>query len=339
MPAKDPLRVLIIGFGMISIGYSRDQKMKKFFKIATHYEAIVSNENFSLIGVVDPSAESKFQASLLNHVFPIYECAEAVPNKNDVDMIVLATPPHVRQGIMEQFPNLCAIIVEKPISNDLPGAESFAKACKSKSIKLYVNTGRRYDTRIQELANGVIQTLGDLQGIFCTYGNGIKNNGFHLIDLITMFAGKVSWVQALPHKDETVSFEEFLGRTFPFTLGLGSGVCVMVQSLDYKHYREMSMELWGAKSKLLFCLEGLLYSITHRKEHRFSEHDFELEFDSSTYGVTGQGVALQNLYKLVANDNHLGTYDQRHISDALHVMNVIESLELSVTKGFKKVCL
>ena len=39
--------------------------------------------------------------------------------------------------------------------------------------------------------------IGKIQSAFGLYGNGLKNNGSHLIDWARMFLGEVSWVQSL----------------------------------------------------------------------------------------------------------------------------------------------
>ena len=337
MHVRKPIRTLIIGFGMISIGYSRDPKMKKYFQVATHYDAIMENENYSLIGVVDPSDRAKLQASHVNSSMPIYKNIELVPNKEDVDLIVLATPPNQRLGIIDHFPNLHSVIVEKPIGNDLISSEEFVKSCEVRSIFLYVNISRKYDQKLLEYKNGFEKQLGNIQGIFCTYGNGLKNNGFHLIDLITMFAGKVSWVQALHVGKSGSRKSQPVDSSFPFILGLSSGVCAMVQALDYAHYREMSMEIWGEKSKILFCLEGLLSVTVAREKHRFSEGNSELAFDKPLVQITGQGIAMRNLYKVVSDNYHSGFYDGSSVSNALHVMSVIECLNGSLTRKCEKV--
>ena len=45
--------------------------------------------------------------------------------------------------------------------------------------------------------NNLNKDIGKIQSAFGLYGNGLNNNGTHLIDWSRMFLGEVNWVQAI----------------------------------------------------------------------------------------------------------------------------------------------
>ena len=54
-----PLKTLLIGFGGIAHGLAVDDRMAKWFPVATHIQALEQNPNFQLTGIVDPDPHAR----------------------------------------------------------------------------------------------------------------------------------------------------------------------------------------------------------------------------------------------------------------------------------------
>jgi predicted dehydrogenase len=95
----------------------------------------------------------------------------------DVDLVLLATPPHFRP---EHFRAAVAagkhVFVEKPVAVDAPGVRSVLKTCADASAKnLSVVSGLcwRYDKGMRETFRRIHDgSVGDIVALQCTYNTG-----------------------------------------------------------------------------------------------------------------------------------------------------------------------
>ena len=125
------------------------------------------------------------------------EDVNLLKNPEEFDVAVIAIPPIGRLEIIKKFPNLKAIILEKPIADNIDEAQKIFDFCKKNKILVEINFCKRFDKKILKHLESFSSDVGSIQAAFGLYGNGLRNNGSHLIDWARMFLGEVCWVQSL----------------------------------------------------------------------------------------------------------------------------------------------
>ena len=291
------MKSIIVGFGRIANSIRHDQKMAKYFPMASHAQVLDKHPAFDWIGVVDqlPAArkaawdEWQMEATNSPHTF------------SDAEFAVLAIPPAARLGVIEALPDLKAVLLEKPA-----GDEALLAHCDKRHIAVHVNFWRRGDDLYRELASWRLPAMiGAVQAVFCTYGNGLYNNGSHLVDFIRMLLGEVTNVK---RTTEPVRLG-VLGCSYPnvkddwhvgFNLTMASGVPVSVLPLDYRHYREFGVDIWGTAARLALYQESLGVFYYNRGEHRAMRDQREIENHRPVVIPSTQQTALYNFYSNIA---------------------------------------
>jgi predicted dehydrogenase len=216
-----------------------------------------------------------------------------------IKIVVLATPPNERLKILRQFPKCQGVIVEKPIGINIESSKKFLDYCLRNKIKVQVNYWRRADTLMQRFAKNKMKCLiGNVQGVLCVYGNGIKNNGIHLIDLLRMLFGDVtSWKvinKGIASNESPITGD----KNFSFALSLSNGVSALFLPLSYQYYRENSLVIYGTKGKLEFLNEGLVINRYKITPHRALSAAKEIKSDQS---IKYKSTSGQSLYRLYTN--------------------------------------
>jgi predicted dehydrogenase len=335
--ADRPFNTVLIGFGRIAAGYARDTRMARWFPYATHAQVLRAHPAYRWTAAVDPDPEARAVALRDWGVGEAVESVDFLADPASFDVAVLSTPPDIRTALLERLPSLKAVVVEKPIGSNVETAQAFLDACARRNIQVQVNFPRRGDAVMRQQAGSLTETIGRAQSAFVTYGNGLINNGSHIVDWVRMFLGEISSVRAVP-EGPVISEGPIPGDTsFPFVLGLESGTCVMVQPLSFSNFRENSLDIWGERGRLSFWQEGLSVAYAPRAEHRFLEAHFEIASDRPEAGTTGQGNAIFELYENLAGAISSGEQLWSDGQGALRVMTIVDALKRSRVDNGNKV--
>ena len=332
-------RTAVIGLGRISSKYLSDEKISKNIKYYTHLQVISQNKNFDLSAAVDTSKEACNYAEDNYDIKEVVTDIDDISNKENIDILVLATPPNFRLNIIKKFPSLVGIIVEKPLAENLEDAKHFLKECERCDIKVQVNLTRRSDSVMKDLSKeGMDDKIGKVQCVFGTYGRGINNYGIHLIDLAQMLFGKVLNVQSL---SENRTFKDN-GPLKPdynlsFLLNMENRLQVTMSPLDYDNYREGSFDIWGEKGRIEIVHEGLNFIYTDIGECRTLSGFKELSFDKNNMYSTGYGESLFNLYENLANAINYGEDLDSPGKSALVSQSIVDSIIRSYKMGGKRI--
>ena len=275
-----PLRTVIVGFGKIADTMRRDRRMARYFPDASHAQILKRHPAFDWLAVVDPSAEARARART---DWGIEICAADVadlPDPGQFTAAVIASPPGQRPHVLNGLPSLRAVLVEKPLGSSAAEAAAFVDACERRGIKVQVNYWRRGDDSLSALGSRTIpEHLGEIQAVFGLYGNGLRNNGSHLIDLVRMAAGEVIWVEALTGPQPGGG--PIPGDIHvPLALGLASGAVACLQPVAFSHYREVGLDVWGTKGRLQIVQEGLVTLLSPREANRGLEDAEEIASDA-----------------------------------------------------------
>lgn len=328
------LKTAIIGFGRIAHGYSSDPAMSKLYKYATHAQVLRDHPGFAWQTVVDPlesSREIACQKWGITHAAKSIEELESAP---EIEVAILSMPPDQRLKALEALPSLKAVLVEKPLASSLESARQFVDYCLKRNILLQVNLTRRADQATRELAAGrLAEIAGNIQVVNGIYGNGLLNNGTHMIDLCRMLFGEISSVQAIALAE---CFEEgpIVGDRNPaFVMYPSAGPAIVMRAVKFANYRENGLDIWGEKSRFAYMHGGMLLLDYPSCASRVLSTDKEIPHDCPRQHQSTLGHALysmyDNLYRSISGTDELWSSGE----SALQTASIIESIEDSLDAG------
>lgn len=292
----------VVGFGKIAHGYSADPKTKRYFPYCTHAEVLAKHPDFKWVAVVDRNASC---CEVAKRKWKINAIADDPKNlgkiAEKIEVLVLATPPKFRLKIIKHFPNLKAIVTEKPLGTNLVASTKFMQECDSRKILVQVNLWRRADSAMLQLAKGKIKKLiGEVQGVVGLYGNGIRNNAMHLIDLIRMLFGRICGTSRVKNSKHIRESPFPNDKNFPFTLRLNKGIIAYLMPLQFKFYREIGLLIWGTKGCLKILNEGLVLHKNSVTSHRAMRGAKEISTEKAIALKNSNGKGLYYLYTNLA---------------------------------------
>lgn len=320
-------KTVLVGLGQIAAQYADDPAMQETVTYATHAQVLADHPAFSWIAAIDSSSEACAYVQRKWNVETVITSLESLKEKENLEIAVIATPPEIRQSVLEFLPSLKGIIVEKPLGVSLRSSQEFVRECNDRKIKVQVNLTRRSDRIMKDLAKkSLLDRIGKVQAAFGVYGNGLLNNGTHMVDLVRMLIGEIIAVKAI--LPET-GFQEgpIKGdKNFSFLLVLENNVKVLMQPLCFTYYRENSIDIWGEKGRLEILHEGLHFVETPIGPCRSFAEGRELAADKRSIHPTGYGVALYDLYDNLANAVNHDVELESPGTSALRTALVIDSL-------------
>lgn len=294
------LRTIIVGFGKIGAGYADDPVMAKYFEYATHAQVLEKHPEFLWDACVDPSPAARQMAKERWGIVHAVATIKELPSGYQPDVVVVATPPSDREAVIESFPNAKAFVLEKPLASTAVEGAALMRKCRTRGAQVQVALWRRADAGLRLLADGGLQRLvGQIQGITGVYGNGVRNCGIHMIDMVRMLAGEVKSAQALSGKKESCG--PLQGDSdIAFHLELVSGVPVCYVPIKFQEYRENSIEIWGKAGRISILQEGLVAKVYHKRPNRAMQGEWEVDGDVADVFETSPGRAFYDLYTNLA---------------------------------------
>ena len=318
-------RVALLGFGRMAAGYAEDPIMARHYPYAAHAQVLRDHPRLDWKVVVEPdplarqTALSRWQVPVV--VSSIDELGDAAV---EIDIVVLATPPSVRQAIINKFPALRAVLAEKPLGTDLVSSYEFLKDCLERKLMVQVNFWRRADRCFREFADGSLADLiGEPMVVNCFYGNGLLNNGSHMVDMARMLYGEIEDFRVI---DQGASCENppIPGDINPtFSLRMSSGLIVSFAPIDFRFYRENGMIIWGSKGRLDILNEGLVLRHFPAVSNRAMSGEREIVNDGGDCLHSTVGDALYWMY-----DNLIEALD----ADDLRILHSPGSSALVTTR-------
>ncbi len=329
-----PFKTALVGFGKIAQGYARDPVMAKLMQYTSHAQVLRDHPAFDFCAVVDSALPALKQAqSDYPEIAIASSCAE-LTNGDDIQVLVLATPPDNRLCDIKVFNNLQAVIVEKPLGIDLKSSQEFLSYCQERNIRVQVNLLRRADSLTSELAAGTLtRHIGKLQSGFGLYGNGIKNNGVHMVDLVRLLLGPIERVIALPG----LAFTEgpiTADINLPFALTLVTGQSIFFSPVKFSAFRENGLQLIGDSGKLDYLHGGLSIYTTPLGPNRMVSGEMELVYDKPESIASTLGQAFYRMYDNLADNLHNGTPLCSSAQSALASTAIVEAILRSRDSGY-----
>ncbi len=324
---KKTYKTLLLGLGKMGAQYISDPFISESVKYATHAQVITDHPLFSFEAAVDISQNALKFVDKNFKVKKLCLSVRDIENPEEIEVLVLATPPINRLEVLAYFPNLKALIIEKPIGRNKKESYEFAKECKRRKLITQVNLSRRTDQIMNLLQKGELSDLiGEIQCGFGVYGNGILNYAIHTIDLLRMLVGEITSVQALNNSNsfQQGPLENDLNLSFNIYI---KNIQITIIPIDFNNYREGSIDLWGTKGRLEILQEGLTIRSTSMDKCRSLAGAYEINSNNSIYRDTGYSDAMYYLYDDLAKS--LSSGQNKTASDiysALENENIIDSI-------------
>jgi predicted dehydrogenase len=330
-----PYKTCLIGFGRISAGYAEDPVMARHYRYTTHAQVLNEHPRFAWQSVVDPSPEAQRAAQSTGRVTDVAPRIEDLAARNEIEVAVLATPPGpARIEALDAFPALRAVLVEKPLGRSLAESEAFLKRCAERKIAVQVNLWRRADTAFRRLAAGELAArIGRLQAGLAVYGNGARNNGVHIVDMVRMMCGEIAGISALGPGEDGAHLPIPGDRQIGGVLTLATGPRIMLAPLDFRNYREVGLDLWGTTGRLSILQEGLLITHYPRVANRAMQNEAEIASDEPQTIPSTVGEAFWEMYSNLAGALDTGGVVCSPAPSALRSERVIDALFQSSATG------
>jgi predicted dehydrogenase len=291
------LATAVIGFGKIGAGYADDDLMARHYRYATHAQVLADHRAFDWLAVVDPNPDMLVSARDRWNVPHVAKSVEELgPCRERIEVAVLATPPQARLDLLGRFPALRAVLVEKPLGVDAVSGRAFLDECRRRGILVQVNLWRRADQGFRQLATELQNLIGSAYSACFFYGNGLLNNGTHMIDFARMLFGEVESVQRIG------ASEPFIAGPIPgdlnpaFALRFESGLGVVFTPLHFSAYRENGAIIFGSQGRLDILNEGLTIQHFRRCPNRAMRGEYELPADGPVALASTVGSALYEMY-------------------------------------------
>jgi predicted dehydrogenase len=282
--------------------YSDDPRTHRYYRHCSHAEVLAQHPAFAWEAAVDsdPSVLAKTQAR--------WDVAYGATSMSDLvshyqpEVLVVATPPSAYFTTVAACPGLKAVLCEKPLGSSLEEAREFLDLCDRLGVLVQVNLWRRCDAFYRRLAEGELTALvGRPQVISGVYGNGLLNNGTHLVDFCRMLFGEVAEVRALGPA-LTASRSSFAGDLdVACSLQFAGGATAILQPLDFGCYREIGLDIWGEQGRLELLNEGLTSRLSRRAPNRALTGADEIEADAPRMLPSTVGEALLQVYDNLAD--------------------------------------
>ncbi|MHA1570790.1 MAG: Gfo/Idh/MocA family protein [Alphaproteobacteria bacterium] len=325
----------MVGFGRIADSLADSTLAAQHYTYASHAQILSSHPGLHWLGVADPAVGARTRAAQRWGVPHIAADARELAAMVAPEILVLACPPERRLDALRAFPSVRAVLVEKPLGTCLADARAFVAYCDDNRIKTGVNLLRRADTTFQALAaGGLTERIGAAQAVTVIYGNGLRNNGCHLIDLLRQFFGPIATVHAIgptqPLPDAAIAGDVAV----PFSIRFDGGPAVVALPIDFRHYRENAIDIWGTTGRLSLSQETLCLRHFETAPHRQVEDTLELRADiSGTPLPSTLGTAFMNMY-----DNLLAALDTgaqlfAPAGDVLETERYIDAILASAEQG------
>lgn len=254
-------RALVIGTGKIGALLDAPDSAS----ILTHCHAYRRNPRIELCGVYDLDAKQAALAGARWGVPAFSNLSEAV-SKARPDIVSVCTPAQNRAAMLRQLLAQVTpryLFIEKPISENAQELACIVELTAHKDFGAQANYIRNFDPAMGELKQKIAAgELGALQrGVFF-YGKGFKNNGSHLLQLLSMLFGTPDEFQV----GDALADESRDDRTFEVKLHWRQGGAVTLMPLNEECYSTIEGVFYFEKARVHLKQFGIQWNIAPVRE-------------------------------------------------------------------------
>ena len=296
-----PLKTALIGFGKVADTLRHDARMARYFPDASHAQVLKRHPAFDWVAVVDPSPDALVRAKQDWNIATCARDVAALPDREAITAAVIASPPEGRLAALEALPSLRTVLVEKPLGAAPGEGAAFVSACDRRGIKVQVNYWRRAVPAYRDLAAGGLEKMiGQVQTVFGVYGNGLMNNGSHMVDFLRMLCGEIEGVDGVGPTKAACS--PIAGDDdIACLLRLSNGASVALTPVDFNHWREVGLDIWGTAGRVSILQESLAVYHYARRDNRGIEGEAEIDSGKPEMMEPDAGASLAAMYDNLAD--------------------------------------
>lgn len=171
--------------------------------VRTHAAAYVACPDTELVAVCDTDVDRLAHCAERYAITRRYSDAELMLREVRPEIVSICTPDQTHVPLANlalSVPGLRAILLEKPISDDLDAAKGLVRAADSAGVLLVINYSRRFAPVWREITRHVQDGgIGAPEHIAGRYSNGLLRNGSHWLDMARAIMGEVREVRASDH--------------------------------------------------------------------------------------------------------------------------------------------
>lgn len=322
------LKAVLIGAGKIGVSYAYDIKIAQYYKYSSHAQILHSHPNYDWIGVIDKNIHLARKTALDWNLKYFSQDLKLLKEINP-DIVVLATPPHDRFNMLKEMPSLKGIIFEKPLGISYEESKKIIEFCEEKKILAQVNFWMRAENNLIKLTTELNKIIGNIIFCRCIYGNGVLNNGSHLIDFFRFLfkepkyligTSPVSYSLEYPLKDDV---------DWNFTLQFPNNLNVAFQAIDYSKCRLFEVDLFGENGHLRIFNDGLNMSISPIKKHEILENYNQYDEINIQQIKIDPSMSMYNLYTNFYDAIFNGSELISSARGALNSFKIIDSIKNS----------
>ena len=213
----------------------------------THAGGYRENRHFELTGICDKNPSpllNLFNCRLYSDVVELLE-------KEKPEVLSVAVPEAEQYSILRillEYPNIRAVVCEKPIAKNFQQARSIVEEYERAGVPLIVNFTRRYSNLYQEMANKFFDEKETPISCTIRYAKGLWHNGTHAIDLARMLFGEVRDYIKL---NQTYDYFDEDGTVTGF-LSFERCSDVFIQALNEQYFTHFEVDIFTDRSRYVF---------------------------------------------------------------------------------------
>ncbi len=297
------ITAILVGCGRFGFGGNLE-KTSKF----SYYYFLKKKKIIDLLALIEPNPTTvllKTGNAIFKNLNPLEK------KKIDIAYVVSSTESHfsVLKKISELSPSL--IVAEKPLTESFEKSQEILKLIKKKQKKIIVNFSRRFIDFYHRIKKDLINQK--IISFTIKYGKGLRNNGYHAIDLFNFFLGKLIYINPLCKKND------FSRNDNTQTVFLKYEKCsqVFLVSLDHRYFTHFEIEIFTDKKKYLISGNETCYisNVKNEKKEIFFSKPKVLKINHKSH--------INNLI-----DYSIDVFKQKKIGNIKNIIEVEKVLKL-----------
>lgn len=298
----------------------------------THVGTIIQTKNMRLCAVCDVDEENRKRfVREWNLDIPVYSSITAMAEKEELDVVAVATTPSSHYAIIKELFTYAPKIIfcEKPFcSNELEAGEIYQMS-KEQGVGILVNYHRRWDKRISAIKEQVSDMLPP-RYVQVLYGKGLLNYGSHAVNLLLHLFGRVKSVHAVMLSPDQKKMND---PSMSAIVTFESGLQVMLKGLDEVVYDLFEVDIYYPQMKIHLGAGGFVIDLHEAIEdsmiagytHLQKNHD-----RCSSEPVHGLAYAYEEIQNCVLS----GTpYRMSEAETALQTLKILDAIKMSARNG------
>ena len=302
-------KAVLIGAGSIG-GFKPEHIENVNTGVISHGHAI---NRFCLpVAVIDPDPEKRNYVKNKWKFSAAVESLDFLPNKDKVDLWVIATPPETHRLVFESilpYARGKMVLLEKPAGADKQDAELIAAMAKTNRVQVFVNYQRCYLPDYQHRV--LVQHIGSISEVTLHYCRGFKRDASHFFALLKLWG-----VVPCNSRLSTKGIPDFGKADLTFDAMADR---VHICAHDGRAADVFQVEVVGGKGRVVYEDHGKLFSLyTHKREVTFGDYNSWNNVPDVVV-PTGLDNGLEHVYKSILQQHPRGFT----IQDALGVWNMM----------------